>query len=646
MPIDFPSGPAAQTRLHVPPASSSSAVVTVAIMALVVAALYFGREVFVPIALSALLSFALAPPVRWLRGVHVPRILSVLLVVALAFAAIFAFVAVVAWQVSDLARSLPAYQRNIEAKIDSFRQAPPGGALFDRAAEMARDIGRKIEEQAEEQPEPAAPGAAEEEPEPIPVEVHEPNPTPMQLLQSFVGPLIAPLATAGIVIVFVIFMLLKREDLRDRLIRLAGAHDLSRTTEALDDAARRVGHYLLMQLVVNVTYGLPVGIGLWLIGVPNPILWGMLATVLRFVPYIGPMISAFFPLALAIAVDPGWETLLWTGALLVVIELISNNAVEPWLYGTSTGLSPVAIIAAAIFWTWLWGPIGLLLSTPLTVCLVVLGQHVPQLAFLDVLFGSEPVLTPAQTLYHRLLVEAHDEATERAEEFLDEQSLLGYYDQVGIPALAMAESDRHRGVLDDERRARLVESAMVLLDNLGEYERHETEPAEAKQTEAAPIPDPAATAGPTLSAEHLVVCAGARGNLDEVAAAMLAQLIENQGGRTRVLPCECLQSRRLSELHLEQVGVLVLSYMNADSLAHARFLVRRLRRRFPGAMIVIGFWMLTPEMMAGRDPVAATGADRVVTSLADALEEVAQRLGPPERDRADDELVPTAAAAE
>jgi predicted PurR-regulated permease PerM len=273
------------------------------------------------------------------------------------------------------------------------------------------------------------------------------------MLQTIVGPLIQPLATTGIVVVLVVFMLLKREDLRDRFIRLVGSRDLHRTTEALGDAAERVGRYLLMQLVVNVAYGVPVGIGLWLIGVPNPLLWGMLSIVLRFVPFLGPIIAAAFPLALSIAVDPGWSMLLWTTALFIVLELISGNVLEPWLYGASTGLSSIAILAAAIFWTWPWGPVGLLLSTPLTVCLVVLGRYVPQFEFLNVLLGSEPVLEPAESLYQRLLAGDPDEATERAEEYLMSHSIFDYYENVAIPALSMFEQDRARGVLTDERCA-------------------------------------------------------------------------------------------------------------------------------------------------------------------------------------------------
>jgi predicted PurR-regulated permease PerM len=632
---DLSTTPAAPRRLDVPPVSGggNSGMKTAAIIVVVIAALYFGREVFVPIALSILLSFALAPPVRWLRRIHVPRILAVISVVALAFAALAAFSMVVAWQVADLAQSLPSYQRNIEAKIDSFRDAPPGGALFDRATSMIRDLGRKIEEQAEDAEAVEETGAPA--PAPIPVQVQEPDLGPMELVQTIVGPLVGPLATFGIVIVFVIFMLLKREDLRDRLIRLAGAQDLSRTTDALDDAAHRVGHYLLMQLVVNVTYGLPVAIGLWFIGVPNPLLWGLLATVLRFVPYVGPIISAFFPLALAIAVDPGWETLVWTGGLLIVIELISNNAVEPWLYGASTGLSPVAIIAAAIFWTWLWGPIGLLLSTPLTVCLVVLGQHVPQLAFLDVLFGSEPVLTPVQTLYQRLLGHDPDEATERAEEFLEQHSFVAYLDEVAIPALAMAENDRARGVLDDDRRAVIAASAMEVIDNLAEHDLNRRAPTDVDPKDPATPPETADAAlrkpepDMQIPPDRPIVCAGTRGNLDEVAAAMLGQALEDHGATVRVLPCDALQSSQLGALDLDQSSVMVLSYMNVDSLAHARFLIRRLRRRFPNVCIMLGLWTFTPELMARRDPIAATGADRVATTIADALEQIRDTLVPP-----------------
>jgi predicted PurR-regulated permease PerM len=621
------------TSPRLEPPAGYSGVLAAIIVVIVTASLYFGREIFVPLALAILLSFALAPLVRFLHRRGLPRLPSVLVAVTLGFSFILAFSTVVAFQVADLAAQLPLYERNIEAKIDAVRESPPGGRLFERASEMMRDIGRKIEEGEKEAATSAADQeAAEEQPEPqpIPVVVERPDPTPMQLLQTIVGPLIDPLATAGIVIVLVIFMLLKREDLRDRLIRLAGTRDLPSATGALNDAAQRVGHYLLMTLVVNTTYGLPVGIGLWLIGVPNPILWGMLATVLRFVPYIGPIIAASFPLALAVAVDPGWETLLWTAALLIVIELISNNIVEPWLYGSSTGLSPIAIIAAAIFWTWLWGPVGLLLSTPLTVCLVVLGQHIPQLAFLDVLFGSDPVLTPAEGLYQRLLADDPHEATEQAEECLREMPLEAYYDTVALPALELAERDRGRGMLDDERLARVVEGAMLLIDNLEEFEEPAPTTKGAERPEEESEPDEQPESAPD---DRVVLCAAARGSLDQVPAAMLMQLFGRRGVSARELASDALQSAKLRELNVGDVAGVVLSYTNADSMAHARFLVRRLRRRFPEARIVVGFWTLTPEDRARRDPTEATGADRVVTTLTEGLTDMLAELGYPTEEK-------------
>ena len=261
-------------------------------------------------------------------------------------------------------------------------------------------------------------------------------------------------------------MLLEREALRDRFIRLAGYGDLHKTTEALQDAGTRVGRYLLMQLVINTTYAIPIAAGLWLLGIPNALLWGLLTLVLRFVPYIGPAIGMLLPMLLTLAVTPGWAPLLWTAALFLFMELISNNVLEPWLYGSRTGLSPLAVIVAAIFWAWLWGPLGLVLSTPLTVCLVVLGRHVPQFAFLDVLLGNKPVLEPHARIYQRLLAGDPDEAADYAEEILQDAYLVDFYDKVGIPALMLGEQDRQRGVMTDEKRIQFATSALALVDNL------------------------------------------------------------------------------------------------------------------------------------------------------------------------------------
>ena len=424
-----------------------------------------------------LLTFALAPLVSGLRKVRVPRPVAVGAVVTGAFAAIVLFGVIVATQLASLAENLPLYQSNIEAKVQSIKDANVGEGLYGRVAKLLEKLGHQIQSDQPAPGEEAAPAEPAATP-PVAVQVVDPPPQPLQVLQTIIGPLVAPLTTGGIVIVVVIFMLLRREDLRDRFIRLVGSGDIHRTTEAIEDAGKRVGQYLLMQLVVNVTYAIPIAVGLWLIGVPNALLWGLVALVMRFVPFIGPVIASIFPLALALAVDPGWSMLLWTAALFIVVELLSNNVVEPWLYGSRTGLSPLAVIVAAVLWTWLWGPLGLLLSTPLTVCLVVLGKHVPRFEFLDVLFGNKPVLEPHQQLYQRLLAGDPVEATERAEAFLADSDLITFYETAAIPALAVGELDRARGVMSGERRRRVADSALTLVDNLEDYADEEQDTGE------------------------------------------------------------------------------------------------------------------------------------------------------------------------
>ncbi len=588
----------------------------------VVAALYFGRDILLPLAVAVLLTFALAPVVAWLRKLHVPRVVAVISVVVAAFAAIILFGAVVAGQLSSLAQNLPQYQNNIEAKVQTIRDADVGESIFDKVSVLLERLGREIE--ADE--ETAAPGEAATERDtmrPLPVRIIEPSAQPLQVLQTLVGPLIEPLATGGIIVVVVIFMLMKREDLRDRFIRLVGAGDLHRTTAAIQDAGRRVGQYLLMQLVVNVTYAIPVGIGLWLIGVPNAPLWALLALVLRFVPYIGPVIATIFPLALSLAVDPGWTMLLWTAALFVVLELVSNNVVEPWLYGSRTGLSALAIIVSAIFWTWLWGPLGLLLSTPLTVCLVVLGRHVPQFEFLDVLLGNEPVLEPHQQLYQRLLAGDPDEATDRAEAYLEDQPLASFYATVAIPALALGESDRSRGVLTDERRRRVAECAADLVDNLEDYAVGEAAVAEPGETHEAAAEGDSATEMPPSRRRGegvSVLCAGGRGELDDAAALMLGQVLAAEGASVRAVAPRALESARLGGLDLDGVDCVVIGFLNASSDTHARYMVRRLKRARRSLRVGVVFWTSPGDVIADVQRSAAIGCDFVAHAVADAVD--------------------------
>ncbi|MGQ7790834.1 AI-2E family transporter [Faunimonas sp. B44] len=575
-------------------------------MAAAVAVLYFARDVFLPLAIAVLLTFALAPVVSMIRRTGLPRVPAVIIAVAAAFLVISAFSFLVATQVAELARNVPTYQSNILAKVQALKESGGEDGVIRRITEAVERVGQEIKE-ADEGAEPAA-GAAEPRPDPLLVEIYAPE-EPIQVLTSMIVPLLGPLATAGLVVVVVIFMLLEREDLRDRFIRLAGSGDLHRTTEALQDAGKRVGQYLLMQLVVNVTYGVPIGIGLWLIGIPNAMLWGLLAIVLRFVPYIGPVIAMVLPLFLAVAVAPGWSLVLWAAGLFLVMELISNNFVEPWLYGSRTGLSPLAIIVAAIFWTWLWGPVGLVLSTPLTVCLVVLGKHVPQFEFFEVLFGSEPVLDPKARLYQRLLAGDPEEATDQAEELLEEDYLIDYYRKVAIPAMILAERDRARGVMGEEQKHQVSASALALVSNLQEIADEELDDGDEVVTE----PDEEGEDGREALWDGVLIpdgtgksllCIGGRGALDDVTAAMLAQVLRAQGAAATEASYADLEPSRLRLIELHGLDAAVLCFLNRDSLGHGRFLVRRLKRIRPDLRVGVVLWS-EPE---GEDPRAGDAA--------------------------------------
>src|SRR6195952_3484736 len=437
-----------------------SAVAGSILAALFITGLYFGREIFVPISLAILLSFVLGPSVGLLQRARVPRGLAVVGIVFLAFSVIFGLGTLIANQLSQLAGDLPVYQSTMQEKIKSVRGATASSGTLERAADMLQELGKELDKPKDDKsvrgtlPRPGGPivpGRAA----PIPVEVRQPAPGALENLRTLIAPLLNPLATTGIIIIFVIFILIQREDLRNRLIRLAGLHDLQRTTAALDDAATRLSRLFLAQLTINASFGVTIGAGLWFIGIPSAILWGILAAVLRFVPYIGSAISAAFPLALAAAVDPGWSMLAWTLPLFLGVGPIVSQVIEPLVYGQSTGLSPGAIVVSATFWTALWGPIGLVLATPLTVCLVVLGRHVERLEFLDVIFGDRPALSPSEMFYQRMLAGDPTEASGKAEEFLKERSLASYYDEVALKGLQLAQADAARGSLNQERMTKI-----------------------------------------------------------------------------------------------------------------------------------------------------------------------------------------------
>ena len=371
-----------------------AAILTLLAFVAIVLALYFAREVLVPVTLAVLLSFLLAPLVGALRRIHLPRALAVLLSVIASLGIILALGGLIGVQVADLARDLPRYQSTILDKVHVVQGYTTGRLV---------ELTRQFEPHGPAAPAtPATPGSASS-PKPVPVEVQPPPQSPVSIAERVLEPVLGPLETTCIVFIVAIFVLMQQEDLRDRLIRLFGSTDLHRTTMALDDAGRRLSRYFLTQLAINASFGLVLFAGLMVIGVPNAALWAIMSGLLRFVPYIGTWIAGLLPTLLAAAVDPGWGLALETFALYAVVELITGQVIEPVLYGHSTGLSPVSVIVAAIFWSWLWGPIGLILSTPLTLCLVVLGRHVPRLEFLDVILGDRPALTPIESFYQRIL---------------------------------------------------------------------------------------------------------------------------------------------------------------------------------------------------------------------------------------------------
>ncbi len=564
-----------------------ASVTTILVGVVIVAALYFGREVLVPIALAVLLSFILSPCVRLLQRVHFPRIVAVIAVGAVAFSAIFGLGTLMVSQVNGLARDLPSYQTTLATKIDSLRGAAAGTGTLQRASEVLHDLSKEINKPKGDSDTLLREGTTPDKP--IPVEVRQPDPGALQTLSTLIEPLIHPLTTTGIVVIFVIFILLQHQDLRNRLVRLAGANDLQRTTAAIDDAGERLSKLFLTQLGLNAGFGLIIGLGLWFIGVPSAPLWGMLAMILRFVPYIGALISAIFPLILAAAVGTGWSMVLATAALFVVVEIIAGQVIEPLVYGRSAGLSPVAVIASATFWTWLWGPIGLILATPLTICLVVLGRHVEQLKFLEVMFGDEPPLKPTELIYQRMLARDPIESAEQAELFLQENTLAAFYDEILLGGLQLARHDAERGLLDNERMQRVRDAVAEIVDDL---ETHQDKDAvlredNAPKTGELPLAQlQRAEDRPgigVLQAEWQagtpVLCIPGLGQLDEAAALMIAQLLKRLGIGARVEHAEALSMSRITGWDTEGVALICLCYVGNPSSAQIRYAVRRIRRR-------------------------------------------------------------------
>jgi predicted PurR-regulated permease PerM len=609
------------------PPRRGSAATTVLMGVVLVAALYFGREVLVPIALAILMSFALAPLVALLQRAHFPRVAAVFLVVLVAFTGVFALGGLMASQVNQLANDLPGYQSTLSEKIQSLRGAASGSGTLKRASEVLHSLSKELDHPKLDPQ--ALPTDLAVPAKPIPVEVRQPDPGALQTLAALITPLLHPLATTGIVVIFVIFILIQQQDLRNRLVRLAGSQDLQRTTAAMDDAGRRLSRLFLTQLMLNAGFGVIIGSGLWLIGVPSAPLWGILAAILRFVPYIGAIIAAIFPLVLAAAVGPGWSMVLWTAALFMIVEPIIGHGIEPLLYGHSTGLSPVAVVASATFWTWLWGPVGLVLAAPLTICLVVLGRHVDGLKFLDVLLGDQPALTAPEIAYQRMLAGDPVEAAEQARRFLKERSLLEYYDEVLMGGLRLAQSDAERGLLDQERIERIRDAVAEIVDDLSAHEdRPEASAAQElagplAQISKAEVAGSSSDAAPKLP-EHWgqgmpVLCIPGVGLLDESAAIIIAQLTRRRGIGAQAKQFDALSLSKIFALDTEGVALVCLCYLESATPAQIRYAVRRIRRKAPDAFVLVSLLNETEKMEDSDAAQLPSGTDLVKGSLADTL---------------------------
>ncbi|MGH7391014.1 MAG: AI-2E family transporter [Candidatus Rokuibacteriota bacterium] len=555
-------------------------------LVLVVAALYFARAVLMPIALAGLLTFLLGPVADFLHRRSVPRAVAVLLVVVLAFTAIGGVGYVLVVQATSLADELPRYRHNIREKIADLRGAGAGGSL-EQVKETVKDVAGAMQDKPS-----AAPPAQR-------VVVDAPPGAALWNLPALVGPWLEPLATAGLVIVLVIFMLLERQQLRNRIIRLAGYGRLTDTTKALDEAGQRISRYLLMQSLVNTFFGVCVGAGLWLIGVPYALLWGFLAGVLRFIPYAGPWIAAVLPVALSLAAFPGWQKPLLVLALFLALELFTSMVLETLLYAGSAGVSEVALLIAVAFWTWLWGTAGLLLATPLTVCLVVFAKHVPAMRFLTVLMTDDPPLPPEVHYYQRLLAGDQDEAAELVEERFKTHPRDAIYDDLLIPALNYLKRDREGLTEADE--AFIARATHEIVEDV--------ETMQATVAAAAP----ADGAGPRACV-RIVGCA-ARDRADELALSMLRQVLDPERFDLEIVNAGTLTSEVVERVGRRRPVAVCVAALPPGGFAQARYLCKRLRARFPELRILVGRWGGRRFQDEHLDALSTAGADDVAQAL-------------------------------
>lgn len=577
-------------------------------IAIVVGGLYLAKGVLVPLTLAVLLSFLLSPVCDWLERRKLGRIPAVCATVFVGFAVLGGATWAVVVQITDLYPRVPVYQKNIQTKLRSVNDKLR--IVLDRINQATEEVDHAL---------PAGDAAVAPEfpsPQPIAVRLVPAPMSPLRVLSGTFGALVDVLGSASVVLLLVAFFLVRREDLRDRFVHLIGRANLTVTTQALEDAATRVSHYLSTESLLNFSFGLTIGTGLYFIGVPNAVLWGMAATTLRYIPYLGPILAATLPLVLSMAISTNWVAPILTAGLFVVVELTFNNVLEPWLYGKNTGVSAVAVLVAAVFWTWLWGSVGLLLATPLTVCLLVVGKHVPQLSFLNILLGSERVFDLKTRVYQRLLAGDVEESDDLIKEALTRSSLAEVYDTVLIPALDLAESDRRSGNIDAVRQDYIFQSLKDTVADLGERQRE----LSAIQTSGNDAPTPAAiglTISPPL-AKPCILLIPARDDADEIAARMLGHLIEASGFRAETISETALAGELGDLIAKRRADVVCISAMPPGAARQTRYLCKRLQGRLPDERLIVGLWNSREDLGKARTRVGCSEAVRLVSTLAQA----------------------------
>jgi predicted PurR-regulated permease PerM len=574
---------------------------------LIIASLYWAQAVLIPIAISVLLTFLLTPVADSLERVGLGRVLSVILIVILAFSFLGAVGWMVTRQLTSVANELPTYRQNIRTKIADIRGASKGGAL-EKVQKTAEEMKRELEKKE---------GTAQVQPKPREVVVQGEQSSTFWPMPLDIAPMVERLASGGLAITLLIFMLIQREDLRNRLIRLIGYGRLTVTTKALEEASQRISRYLLMQSIINTSFGIAVGIALYFIGLPYAPLWGFLAAVLRFIPYVGTWVAVIIPSVLSLIVFQGWMWPAMVIGVFLVLELVNNMILEPLLYGESAGVSEVALLIAIAFWTWLWGPIGLILATPLTVCVVVLSKYVPQLDFISVLMSDEPVMKSDISYYQRLLAGDQDEAAGIVEEHLKTHPSEKVYDEVLVPALNYVKRDRSLGRLAENDQQLIFQSTREILEDLDEL-KPESFSGDAICSEATTIDRNSSFTG----AKVLILGCPVRDEANELALLMFRQLLDPARYELALLAHETLTSAVIEQIAEQSPALVCIASLPPGGLAQTRYLCKRLRKRFPKLKIIVGCWGSRNEN--NGNSLLAAGADNVGTTMVETRDQVIQ----------------------